>query len=52
MRDNVKIEKFKEKDEVDLYMYLNIVKMVWISIENVVGYLKEEDEKCMLYDEI
>lgn len=46
------MEKFKEKDEVDLYMYLNIVKMVWISIENVVGYLKEEDEKCMLYDEI
>lgn len=46
------MDKFKEKDEVDLYMYLNIVKMVWISIENVVGYLKEEDEKCMLYDEI
>lgn len=51
LRDNAKTEKLKEKDEMDLNTHLNTAKTARTSTENVVGHLKEEDEKCTPHDE-
>lgn len=51
LRDNAKTEKLKEKDEMDLNTHLNTAKTARTSTKNVVGHLKEEDEKCTPHDE-